>query len=357
MSGSSLDGLDVVFAELDESRGKWTYTIKAAHCYAYSEEWANRLRTADQLNARDYLLLHSGFGRFSGEKVNEFIETYSLHHQVQLIASHGHTVFHAPEQKMTAQLGDGATIAAVTGINVVSDLRALDVALGGQGAPIVPLGEKLLLGDNSWFLNIGGIANISLNSPSGYIAYDVCPANRVLNMLAAQEGKAYDDNGALAAGGAVDTGLLTQLNALPYYQQSYPKSLANSFGTDTVYPLVQAAQATTQNALRTYTEHIAQQVAYAVNALQPKAAGAGHQMLVTGGGALNGFLVKRIQEAVQPFGITVTVADEQLINYKEALIMALLGILRWREENTVLNSVTGAVRSSIGGAVWIGQEF
>jgi anhydro-N-acetylmuramic acid kinase len=219
------------------------------------------------------------------------------------------------------------------------------------------LGEKLLLGDNSWFLNLGGIANISLNSTAGYIAYDVCPANRVLNLLAAQEGKAYDENGALAATGTVDTGLLTKLNALPYYQQAYPKSLANGFGTETVYPLVQSSGTAVNDALRTYTEHIAQQVAYAVNALLPKATGAGQQLLITGGGALNGFLVKRIQEAVQPFGINVTVPDEQLINYKEALIMGLLGILRWREENTVLNSVTGAVRSSIGGAVWIGQEF
>lgn len=357
MSGSSLDGLDVVFAELDESRGKWAYTIKAAHCYAYSEEWAERLGNAAQLTAYDYMLLHSDFGKYTGEKVNEFIETYQLHHQVQLIASHGHTVFHTPALGMTAQLGDGATIAAVTGINVVSDLRAMDVALGGQGAPIVPLGEKLLLPENSCFLNIGGIANISFNNASEYIAYDVCAANRVLNMLAAQAGNAYDDGGKMAASGTVHTELLTRLNALPYYKQAYPKSLANDFGTDVVYPLIVSYQLPLNDALCTYTEHIAQQVAYAVNELQPQAAETNTAMLVTGGGAFNTWLVNRLQNALQPFGVTVTVPEEQLVQYKEALIMSLLGILRWREENTVLNSVTGASRSSIGGAVWIGQEF
>lgn len=355
MSGSSLDGLDVVFAELDESRGKWTYTIKASHCYAYSDEWVARLSNAAGLTAYDYLLLHSDFGKYTGEKVNEFIETYQLHHKVQLIASHGHTVFHAPEKGMTSQLGDGAAIAAATGINVVSDLRALDVALGGQGAPIVPLGEKLFFPDHSCFLNIGGIANISFNGSAGHVAFDVCAANRVLNLLAAKTGQAYDEDGKMAESGSIHTELLTKLNALPYYQQPSPKSLANSFGTEVVYPLIESYQLSVNDALCTYTEHIAQQVAYSINNLHPQVAGA--TMLVTGGGAFNQWLIKRLQNALQPFEVTVTVAEDELVQYKEALIMGLLGILRWREENTVLNAVTGASRSSIGGAVWIGQEF
>jgi anhydro-N-acetylmuramic acid kinase len=255
---------------------------------------------------------------------------------------------------MTGQLGDGATIAAVTGINVVSDLRAMDVALGGQGAPIVPMGEKLLLGDYAYFLNLGGIANISANLAGNYIAYDICPANRVLNMLAALAGKTYDDGGQLAASGRLHTALLTQLNNLPYYRLPYPKSLANDFGTAEVYPLVQSFNLDVADALRTYTEHITQQVGYAVNNLQPSPAGG--RLLATGGGALNTFLVNRLQQVLQPLGIEVVVPDTHLIQYKEALIMALLGVLRWREENTVLASVTGAARNSIGGAVWIGQE-
>jgi anhydro-N-acetylmuramic acid kinase len=368
MSGSSLDGLDIVLAELEESRGKWAYTIKAAHCYAYEPEWEQRLRHATQLNAYEYALLHSDYGRYTGKKINEFIDTYQLHHQVQLIASHGHTTFHAPQLGMTAQLGDGAAIAAATGINVVSDLRAMDVALGGQGAPIVPMGEKLLLPDHKYFLNIGGIANISLNAGDQYVAYDICAANRVLNMLAAQVNQPYDDGGAIAAAGTLHTELLTRLNALPYYQQSYPKSLANDFGIDRVYPLIASYQLPVADAMRTYAEHIVQQVVYAVNSLQltvdslqlkttPNSQlSTPNSLLVTGGGALNTWLVTRLTAALQPLGITVTVPGTELVQYKEALIMALLGILRWREENTVLNTVTGATRSSIGGAVWIGQD-
>ncbi len=354
MSGSSLDGLDMVLAELDDAGGKWSYTLKAQACYAYTPEWENRLRQATTLNAYDYLLLHSAYGRYIGEAVNRFIEENQLHHQVQLVASHGHTSFHAPQLGMTGQLGDGATIAAVTGINVVSDLRAMDVALGGQGAPIVPMGEKLLLGDYTYLLNLGGIANISANLPDNYIAYDICPANRVLNMLAALEGKAFDEDGRIAASGQVHTPLLTQLNSLAYYRQPYPKSLANNFGTDEVFPLVESFNLSVADALRTYTEHIALQIGYAVNQLQ-KAPGEA-RLLATGGGALNGFLISRLRQVLQPLGVEVVIPDTVLIQYKEALIMALLGVLRWREENTVLASVTGAARSSIGGAVWIGQE-
>ena len=185
MSGSSLDGLDIAFVEFQENAGKWGYEIKAAECYSYTEEWVNKLKNAISLNGMDYQLLHTDFGHYIGKQINKFIEEKKLHYQVALIASHGHTTFHVPAKKMTAQLGDGAAIAAVTQLPVVADLRALDVALGGQGAPIVPIGEKLLLGGYDYFLNLGGIANISHNADpstgSGYIAFDVCPANRVLN--------------------------------------------------------------------------------------------------------------------------------------------------------------------------------
>ena len=351
MSGSSLDGLDIVFAELEESRGKWSYEIKAAHCYSYDAGWEQRLRHATQLNAYEYMLLHADYGHYVGNKVNEFIDVYQLHHKVQLIASHGHTSFHAPALKMTAQLGDGAAIAAITGINVVSDLRTVDIALGGQGAPIVPVGEKLLLPEHSYFLNIGGIANISVNTGSSYIAFDVCAANRVLNMLATQAGKAFDENGEMAASGRVNAELLEQLNALPYYQQAYPKSLANGFGSETIFPFIQSHQLPVADALATYTEHIAIQVAKTFEGTNTPAS-----MLVTGGGAFNTQLVSRLSYHLEPFQVSVAIPETELVQYKEALIMSLLGVLRWREENTVLHSVTGATRSSIGGAVWIGQE-
>lgn len=354
MSGSSLDGLDLAFVEFEESGNQWKYNIQHAECYAFPPEWKKKLTEAHTLNAFDFCRLHTDLGYFIGQKINEFIDTHQLHHKVQLIASHGHTVFHAPKEKMTAQIGDGAAIAATTGINVVSDLRAMDIALGGQGAPIVPMGERLLLNEYELFLNLGGIANLSFNADK-YIAFDVCAANRVLNMLSELVGKAYDEDGKIAASGEIDHPLIQQLNALDYYQQSYPKSLANSFGTDTVYEIIQKAAIPVEDALRTYTEHICLQISNAVESALPDQLSE-RKMLVTGGGAFNTFLIERLQQHLQFQNVEVVVPDEKLVQYKEALIMALLGVLRWREQNTVLSSVTGAARSSIGGAVWIGQE-
>jgi anhydro-N-acetylmuramic acid kinase len=258
---------------------------------------------------------------------------------------------------MTAQLGDGAAIAAVTGINVVSDLRSMDIARGGQGAPIVPMGEKLLFSNNALLLNLGGIANISAATPNGYIAFDICPANRVLNMLVADAGQDYDKDGLLAAKGFVRDEVLAKMNQQAYYAKPFPKSLANNFGTDVIYPLLKQANLSVPDALRTMVEHISIQLIRSTGRLlnifkdnRPTC------MLVTGGGAHNLFLMERLKAALRVMGIALELPDKKVIDYKEALIMALLGILRWREENTVLHTVTGASRSSIGGAVWIGQE-
>ncbi|HEU4471725.1 MAG TPA: anhydro-N-acetylmuramic acid kinase [Flavisolibacter sp.] len=357
MSGSSLDGLDIAFAEIHENSGSWSFDILAADCYAYPPEWKEKLEKATTLNALDYQLLHTSYGHYLGREVNRFIDQYGLHFKVGLVSSHGHTTFHVPSRAMTAQLGDGAAIAAETGLPVISDLRAMDIALGGQGAPIVPIGEKLLFSQYPLFLNLGGIANISFNLQGRYIAFDICPANRVLNMLAAWDNKSFDAGGEMASMGKVNDDLLRLLNALDYYRQPHPKSLANNFGTDEVYPLIKSFGLTHNDALRTYVEHVALQVASAVeqgagNAVYPP----GSAMLVTGGGAFNTFLVERLRQVLEPRGISVTVPDEHTVNYKEALVMALAGVLRWRQENTVLSSVTGAARDSIGGAIWMGQE-
>ena len=406
MSGSSLDGLDIAYVHLQEnavtskdSPRKWTFDFLHTRCYPYTEEWKQKLAGAAELSARDYQLLHVEYGHFLGGQVLRFIEEFGLHYKVQLIASHGHTSFHMPAQKMTVQLGEGAALAAITKINVVSDLRAMDLALGGQGAPIVPIGEKLLLSGYEFFLNLGGIANISrhgaafpgvspsagvpsstslssstatgLANPAGpsanaFVAYDVCPANRVLNQLVAAVGREYDEGGALAATGRVDENLLRRLNSLPYYGQAYPKSLANEFGTDIVYPMIQEAGLSTPDVLRTYVEHIALQIKNSVDSFVAPGVqtvtgvATPRKMLVTGGGAHHHFLIGRLRELLAPLGVEPVVpssdTDKDLIDYKEALVMALIGVLRWREENNVLSSVTGASRDSIGGAVWIGQE-
>lgn len=353
MSGSSLDGLDIVYAELTEVRGQWSYQIHAAECLPYAGPLRDSLAGAILLNARDYQLLHTAYGRFIGEQVNAFIERHGLHHKVHFVASHGHTTFHIPDQHTTAQLGDGASIAAITGLPVITDLRAIDVALGGQGAPIVPIGEKLLFSDFAFLLNLGGIANISAKNGENYLAFDICPANRVLDALAQALGKSYDENGHLAAGGVSDNALLSALNALPYYAQPFPKSLANDFGTDTILPLIGGYTLSVQGKLRTYVEHIATQVEASVKSLGLPTQGA--QMLVTGGGAFNRFLVEAIDARLDPLGITLVVPDEQTAAYKEALVMALIGALRWRQQPNVLSSVTGALRDSVNGALWVSE--
>ncbi|HEV8284676.1 MAG TPA: anhydro-N-acetylmuramic acid kinase [Chitinophagaceae bacterium] len=355
MSGSSLDGLDIAFAEFQENAGKWNYDIRKADCYSYSHEWIDRLKTATSLSALEYQLLHVDYGHYIGQQIDKFINENNLHYQVALISSHGHTTFHVPEKKMTAQLGDGAAIASETQLPVVSDLRALDLAFGGQGAPIVPIGEKLLLGDYNFFLNLGGIANISFKSDP-YIAFDICAANRVLNMLANDAGKEFDENGSMATEGKINVELLNKLNALAYYKQPHPKSLANDFGTDTVYPIIKETNCTTQDALRTYVEHIVIQISEALKNIQSLIINTQCSMLITGGGAFNTFLIKRLTEELKSIQIEVVIPNEDLIKYKEAMIMAFMGVLRWRQEHNVLSSVTGATRDSIGGALWNGQE-
>ncbi len=358
MSGSSLDGLDVVFVEFNENGGRWSFEIQAADCLPYDDRWLNRLKCATSLNALDYLLLDAQYGHYLGEQVNSFIQSNGLEFRVALVASHGHTTFHVPGSRLTAQIGDGAAIAAVTGLPVVNQLRAMDVALGGQGAPIVPIGEKILFPGHAYLLNLGGIANISVvDAASGnYTAFDVCPANRVLNLLSADVGKEYDEDGMMASTGEVRQDLLAQLNDLSYYQRPGPKSLGNEFGDEVVYPLIVKAGYSVYDSLATYCEHIALQLSIALNvsALPEAGDAATPTMLVTGGGAFNLFLVERLKAILQT--VEIVIPGNTIVKYKEALIMALIGVLRWREETNVLSSVTGASRDSVGGAFWMGME-
>jgi anhydro-N-acetylmuramic acid kinase len=357
MSGSSLDGLDIAFVELQEVSGRWTYNLRNAICYEYPKEWIDKLSRATTLSSLAYQLLDAEYGKYCGELINRFIQENNIQYQVQLISSHGHTTFHIPDKGLSSQIGNGAAIAAVTGINVVNNLRSMDVAFGGQGAPIVPIGEQLLLGNYLFYLNLGGIANISLNHESRYAAFDICPANKVLNLLAKESGKQYDDGGQIAEKGELNEGLLHSLNDFEYYRMPYPKSLSNDFGTDVIYPLIDKRNADTDDDLRTYVEHICIQIANAVANLQSDFNLSGEQkMLVTGGGARNTFLIKRLSEVLAALNVTLEIPSDDLIDFKEAIIMALIGVLRWREENNTLASVTGASRDSIGGSVWIGQE-
>ena len=351
MSGRSLDGLDIAYVQLDEVRGKWAYEIVHAECVPYNEQWETELRHAANMNVSDFLKLNTRYGHYLGIRINEFIARYDLGHKVHFIASHGHTVFHDPASHTTSQVGDGATIAAVTGLPVISDLRAMDVALGGQGAPIVPIGDKLLFGDYDYLLNIGGIANLTVQGEAP-IAFDVCPANQVLNVLAEREGEAMDTGGAMAAKGRLLPDVLEELNDGGYYRLSPPKSLSNDAARALVFPKLLESEHSNNDLLHTSCLHIAQQVAQAVKQYPHGKEEA--ILLATGGGAFNDFLIEEIQKALNPLKVSVFIPSEHVVKYKEALVMALIGTLRWREETNVLSSVTGASRDSVGGALWIG---
>jgi anhydro-N-acetylmuramic acid kinase len=354
MSGSSLDGLDIAFVKLDENRGKWSFEIEYAECLPYSAEWTAKLKRADEMPVGDFLKLHTTYGRYIGEQVNNFIERNSIHHKVHFIASHGHTVFHEPHNDTTCQIGDGAAIAAVTGLPIISDLRSLDVALGGQGAPIVPIGDKLLFSEYTHWLNIGGIANVTIRKGEELLAFDICPANQILNTLAGKLNKSMDEGGEIARSGLLLIDVLAQMNTQEYYEKNGPKSLSNEAAVALVFPTLLESKHSVADMLHTMVRHIAEQVAKAckTNSIEH----AEKKMLITGGGAFNTYLVEEIQKQLTPLGISVHVPDEKVVKYKEALVMALIGALRWREECNVLSSVTGASKDSIGGALWMGQN-
>lgn len=355
MSGSSLDGLDICYTFLEEVRGQWKFDIQEAECIPYNEEWLMNLKRAEHMDAPEFLRLHTRYGRYTAGKVNEFIDKHGIEHKVHFIASHGHTVFHEPANNTTFQIGDGATIAAVTGLPVISDLRSLDVALGGQGAPIVPIGDKLLFGNFDYWLNIGGIANITVKDGDNMLAFDICPANQVLNALAETVDKDMDFEGELAKQGNVLNDVLSKLNAQAYYKQQPPKSLSNEAARQLVFPSLLESEQSVNDLLRTAVQHIAEQIADAVKAY-PHGKEEG-SMLVTGGGGLNNFLVEALREELEPLNINPVVPYEQVVKFKEALVMALIGTLRWREETNVMSSVTGASRDSVGGALWMGHSY
>lgn len=355
MSGSSLDGLDICYTFLEESRGAWNFNIQKAACIPYPEEWEEKLSRAIQSDTGEFLKLHTAYGRYLGEQVNQFINQFDIQHQVDFIASHGHTVFHDPGSRTSFQLGDGAGLAAITGLPVISDLRSLDVALGGQGAPIVPVGDKLLFGEFDYWLNIGGIVNMSLRKDDEILAFDVTVGNQALNALALKQGKSFDENGAMAKNGRLLIDVLGQLNNQPYFKKEPPKSLSNEEARNLVFPVLLRSPQNPEDLLRTIVQHIAEQIAAVIRKFPPSKESS--KVLITGGGAFNNFLVSVIEEQLQPLRVDVIVPDEQVVKFKEALVMALFGALRWREETNVISSVSGASRDSISGALWMGHSY
>ncbi|MBR4803612.1 MAG: anhydro-N-acetylmuramic acid kinase [Bacteroidales bacterium] len=349
MSGTSLDGIDLALCDISEHG----YSVLAAETVPYLAEWKQRLSTLEKASAYEYALANVELGHLFGRAINRFLEGKE---RPEAIASHGHTIFHQPQLQLTTQIGDGDAIAAETGLPVVSNFRTLDVALGGQGAPLVPIGDELLFGEYDACLNLGGIANISYKThpnPSRgegtRVAFDICPCNMALNRLAAMLGYPYDDGGRNARGGEVHTCLLHDLDALEYYADEGPKSLGKEWFVEQFWPLVKGflgvvpSQSQVRDALATVTSHIAIQIARVLERQQIRT------LLVTGGGAWNSYLLELLSKYRSE--IDITVPDALIVNYKEALIFALLGYLRLTEKVNTLASVTGAKCDSIGGNI------
>lgn len=342
MSGTSLDGLDLALCEFETIDNKHSYKIIKAQTLSYTDVWKQRLTDVTNATAEQYFKLNSLYSEFIAEQINLFLNDTNL--KPNAIASHGHTVFHNPQLGFSTQIGCGATIAAKTGLITVCDFRNLDVALGGQGAPLVPIGDELLFANYDACLNIGGIANISYkNFEDKRVAYDICEANMLLNFLAEKMGHVYDENGNLAKAGRVDENLLVQLNNLNFYQKTGAKSLGREWFEKTILPFFVENKRDVKNLLATSVEHIAQIIANDLNNNTIK------NVLITGGGAFNSYLIESIKQKTK---CKLVIPPNELINFKEALIFAFLGYLRLNNKINTLKSVTGASVDSIGGAVY-----
>jgi len=344
MSGTSLDGLDIASVEFQFDRG-WTFKVKHCQAISYSDELTMSLKNASKLCGMELKKRDIQFGRWIGKEVKKFMDFH--HISPDLIVSHGHTIFHQPEIGLTHQIGDGYEILNASGIKTICDLRSMDVALGGEGAPLVPIGDKLLFSDFDICLNLGGFSNVSFDKDDARVAYDICPVNTVLNHLAGRLNLVYDHNGSVAGSGTTNLNLLKKLNALEFYDQHPPKSLGIEWVQKHVFPMLKGDS--TENLLNTYCHHISDQIILSIknNAdLSDE-----NTLLITGGGAKNSFIIELLKSK-SPDNLKIEIPDEQIIDFKEAIIFAFLGLLRDLGKIDTLKSVTGAKKDSSGGTIY-----
>jgi anhydro-N-acetylmuramic acid kinase len=287
------------------------------------------------------------YGEFIGKQINKFIRQYSL--KPNIIASHGHTVFHQPEKRLSIQIGNGLAIQAITGVTTINNFRQLDVILNGQGAPLVPVGDSYLFHDYNFCLNLGGFSNVSFNHSGKRVAFDICPLNIVLNQLARKLDMPFDDQGMIARKGTLNTKILDKLNRLKFYQLPYPKSLSAEWVNQKILPILKQCP-DPRELLSTFTHHIAQQINHSLNQYL-KHTGDKPTVMVTGGGTYNEFLLELLEHAAKG-KLTYIIPDKTLIDFKEALIFAFIGVLRLRGDINTLKSVTGANHDSCGGVIY-----
>ena len=331
MSGTSLDGVDLVYVTLTFTN-EWNFTIHFSETIPYSDYWFSILSKAVHLSKEELLDLNESYTEELAKIINGFISKNNII-DIDAVCSHGHTVLHQPQNGFTLQIGNLESLSALVQQNVVCNFRLQDVQLGGQGAPLVPIGDRLLFSQYDYCLNLGGFSNISFEDHSKRIAFDISPINTVMNLYANKLGFAYDDRGNLARSGNLNLDLLTELNVLPFYQLPYPKSLGIEFVNSTILPLLSKYSISFLDVLRTFVEHIAIQIS---NVISKK----NGSVLITGGGAYNEYLIERMQNYLPEAKIIIP--DKIILEFKEALVFALLGVLKFRNEINTLSSVTGA---------------
>lgn len=339
MSGTSMDGVDIAYCEFLFENEKWHYAIKVAETVPYNQNWVVRLSQLHKQPIHLFPKTDAFYGRYLGKITRQFVDKHKLN--VGFVSSHGHTIFHQPENGFTAQIGCGAGISAECGLPVINNFRAMDVVLGGQGAPLVPIGDQFLFADYDACLNLGGFSNISFKNSQK--AFDISPCNMAFNLLANELNLPFDEDGNIAASGSINETLLNALNDIDFYKKNNAKSLGIEWFNQSFLPVLnQFNDESIANKMATINLHIAQQIAKIINIET------NDNLLVTGGGAYNKLLIKNLRTLTKA---QIIIPDSLTINYKEALIFAFLGVLRIRNETNILKSVTGAVCNSIGGAL------
>lgn len=342
MSGTSLDGLDVALCRFFVNGNEITFKILHAETIAYDEYWKSGLSTAHSLNAIDFCLLDNEYGRFIGSEVRKIIQSHQFN--PVCVSSHGHTVMHEPSKRLTVQIGNGACIAAESGLDTVCDFRALDVAMGGQGAPLVPFGDLNLFSEYESALNLGGFSNITIMKPGMQpLAFDICPVNFVLNELAKQRDMEFDRGGEMASRGKLMKTLLEKFEHIDHYNNETPVSLSREWVEQHIFPLLELSDGSTEDLLRTYTEHAALRIGNVLNTYNIQ------NCLITGGGVYNAFLINRLRNLCVT---KLIIPDDLIVQYKEALVFAFLGLKRLIREVNVLSCVTRATHDTISGTLW-----
>ena len=339
MSGTSVDGLDICYVSFD-NHDPSKYEIIDCETVNYDDNLKIKLKNIIKLDNNQIKQIDDEFGEFIGLNVLKFIKKNTLY-KADLISSHGHTVFHEPEFNKTLQIGNGEIINKITKIKTVNNFREQDIQLGGQGAPLVPIGDKLLFDDYKYCLNLGGFTNISVKDSRTIFAYDICPLNTVLNHYANKLGYECDLGGKLSKKGVINIDLFNELNDLDYYKKSYPKSLGLEFVIDNIFPITEKYKIKEVDILATYIEHASFQIKRNIDN--------GSKVLLTGGGTFNNNLIKTLNHDSK---INFIVPDKTIINYKESLIFALLGYLKINGKVNCLRSVTGASNDHSSGDIY-----